>query len=292
MKLNAESILSRIDGMCSPHGAVSGADGAAPDPMTTAQLIVLAQDIPKVKEILGERIHSASDYVRSLQNADGGWTREGDDWHTSVTAWSLLGLTAAPSFSPGDPAIKAAVNRLSKSRTPDGGFSQSDEISEPNTYSSSYSIAAIYSATSDLGQVTDGLTWLKEHQDSAGGFQDDYSVITGSDPSLTAYVAHALARLPVQATAPIIADCARFIASDQRPSGAWSAWYEDADSAEGTAAALRVLLSDKNDHSHQIKTGLAYLYDTIDLDALDNWIVISLAYLMLGELSHVHLAGT
>ncbi|MGW4413078.1 prenyltransferase/squalene oxidase repeat-containing protein [Nonomuraea sp. NPDC004702] len=193
------------------------------------------------------RLEAAKLYILNQQNSDGGWTREEDDWHTFVTAWSLLGL-ASCSLVP-DTAMDAGIRWLSARRTPDGGFAQSSDIREPNTYSTSYAVAALYAATDKLQEAAAGLRWLSSHQDVGGGYRDNYSVASGSDPSLTAYVAHALSRLPAEASDAIVSRCAQFIAGVQRPSGAWAAWYEDLDSIEGTAAALRVLMADEGDYS-------------------------------------------
>ncbi|MEV7202306.1 prenyltransferase/squalene oxidase repeat-containing protein [Streptomyces griseoluteus] len=281
MLITAEALLDRIDRMCPQDGAVASARGNPPDPMSTAQILVLAQDLPPVRELLEDRIDAAISFLQEQQQQDGRWVREGDDWHTSISAWAVLGLSLFEASSA--QSIAAGAAWLTERQIPDGGFSQSDVVREPNTYSTSCAVAALSMTDDAAGPVSDGLGWLARCQDSAGGFGDSYSVTSGSDPSLTAYVAHALSRLPSDTTTPLIDRCAAFIAASQRPSGAWQAWYEDTDSTEGTAASLRVLLRSPDKYAHQIQSGFEFLHKTVDLDTLENWIVVSLAYPFLGD---------
>lgn len=279
--LTSDAILDRLDRMCSDKGTVSAAAGKPSDPMTTAQVLVLAHDIPCVGGLLADRRAAAALYLRDQQQPDGRWLRDEDDWHTSITAWAVLALST---FSNAEQdAISRGVAWLNARQTPDGGFSQSDVVDRPNTYSTSNATAALFAVTDYSQQVADGIEWVRRNQDEQGGFKDDCAVHADSDPSLTAYVAHALSRLPHSLTGSVVEGCALFIAATQRPSGAWSAWYEDADSVEGTAAALRVLMAAQEDYGKQIEAGFMFLNRTVDIDNLENWIIISLAYILLGE---------
>jgi hypothetical protein len=279
-KLTASNVLRRVDRMCAPDGTVAISPGNRPDAMSTSQVAVLAHDLSTVGSLLQSRRLSMGRFVASLQQPDGHWEREYDDWHMSITAWAVLALKSYALDS--GPAAQRGAAWITRNQGPDGGFPQSDLVKTPNTYSTSYATAALYSATGDTAPVGRGLAWLRRAQDKDGGYADDYTVRTGPDPSLTAYVAHALSRLPRSMVAAIIGKCADFIAGSQRPSGAWSAWYEDADSIEGTAAALRVLLDEPGRYGSQIRAGLDYLIMATNLDELENWIVVSLAYVVLG----------
>ncbi|HUW10521.1 MAG TPA: prenyltransferase/squalene oxidase repeat-containing protein [Anaerolineae bacterium] len=281
MPITAAAVLDRIDRMCPKDGGIASARGNSADPMTTAQILVLANDIPQVRERLGDRTDAAISFLEAQQQHDGRWLREGDDWHTSITAWATLALSLYATSS--RRSVEAGTSWLTERQTVGGGFSQSDAEPEPNTYSTSYAVAALHNVGGAAQRVNDGLNWLVSHQDPAGGFGDSYSVQSGSDPSLTAYVAHALSHLSDEAATSCIDQCASFIASSARPSGAWEAWYEDTDSVEGTAASLRVLLQSPEKHENQIKAGFEYLHSTVDIDAMENWIVVSLAYLLPGD---------
>ncbi|MFD1044517.1 prenyltransferase/squalene oxidase repeat-containing protein [Kibdelosporangium lantanae] len=127
------------------------------------------------------------------------------------------------------------------------------------------------------------MNWLAGAQAADGGFGDDYTVVEGTDPSLTAYVVHGVRSLQATETQSVISGCERYIATSQRSSGAWSAWFEAVDSIEGTAAALRVLMASKDDHSSAIKKGLEYLDNTSDLQDLENWIIVTLTYVAVGR---------
>lgn len=281
MPISKNDVLRRIDRMCVPDGGVAANEGDLADPMTTAQILVLASDFPEIRELMGGRFNTAVAYLWDQQQQDGRWLREGDDWHTSITAWSVLALSSSADASRG--SLEAGVAWLSERRTADGGFSQSDAEPEPNTYSTSYATAALHAAHGPQHLIDGGVTWLRRRQDLEGGFGDSYSIQNGSDPSLTAYVAHALSRLPDTSTGDCIERCALFIAASQRPSGAWEAWYEGTDSMEGTAASLRVLLQTPEKHAKQITSGFEFLSNAADIDSLENWIVVSLAYLALGD---------
>lgn len=275
----ASNVLRRIDQMCAPDGSVPIAPGKRPDAMSTSQVAVLAHDMPAVGSLLQGRRPAIAAFLGSLQQADGHWERQYDDWHVSITAWAVLGLKSYRADSAA--VVRQGADWIIRNQGPDGGFPQSELVKTPNTYSTSYATAALYSAVGGSVPVERGLSWLRQLQGRDGGFADDYTVRTGPDPSLTAYVAHALSRLPRAMTADIISRCGAFIAGSQRPSGAWSAWYEDADTIEGTAAALRVLLDEPERYRRQIHAGLAYLDKATKLDELENWVVVSLAYVLL-----------
>ena len=284
MGITREEVLRRLDLMCSAGGGVAAAKGKRADPMSTAQVAVLASDVSAVHELLRDRLPAVAAFLESEQQPDGRWQREGDDWHTSITGWVLLGLAATRTRS--DLAVERGAAWLSARQTQDGGFAQSDTEEMPNTYSTSYATTGLAAVGGAARQVSRGIGWLHGAQDREGGFGDDYSVVTGSDPSLTAYVAHALNRLDDAAARVVVERCAGFIAATQRPSGAWPAWYEDADSIEGTAACMRVLLAYPGLYSTQITAGAAFLRRSVNITELENWIIVSLAYLYLKDPPH------
>lgn len=283
MLLTMNSILARLDEMVPDDGAVSATKGASPDPLTTAQVLVLASEIPAVADLLRDRTAEGAAYLAQAQQGDGRWMRDNDDWHTSITAWSVLALRRTPSGVRYRDAVDAGSAWLRARQTEDGGFSQSNVVRRANTYSSSYSTAALFADAGLDDSVHRGLGWLAAMQATDGGFADDCTVVEGTDPSLTAYVLHAISPLPFGATAQIIEPAERYIAAVQRPSGAWSAWYEAVDSIEGTAAALRILQRSKRDHGAATRKGLAFLDSAVDLADPENWIFITLAYVAAGR---------
>ncbi|MEU7923211.1 prenyltransferase/squalene oxidase repeat-containing protein [Micromonospora zamorensis] len=278
MIVTMECILDRLDKMVPRDGGVRPSEDAPPDALTTSQVLVLATEVDAVAELLGDRLEAAVDYLCQDQQADGRWLREKDDWHTSITAWNLLALQRLQVGPKWERAVRKGSAWLRARQTADGGFSQSDVVLRPNTYSTSYSTAASFACDPSDDAVRRGLNWLANAQSSDGGFSDDCTVEEGTDPSLTAYVAHAISSLPSEETALVREGCERYIARTQRPSGAWPAWYENVDSVEGTAAALRVLLASDNDPGPAAQAALAFLDEAVERSAPEHWIIITLAY--------------
>lgn len=247
--------------------------------MTTAQVLVLAHDVPAAWRLLRDRLPAAAGYLRSAQQADGHWERDGDDWHTSVTAWALLGLSSH-SLPRRDPPQGRAACWLAGRQQADGGFGQSAAVTVPNTYATSYAAAALRAAGEHEAAAL-GVMWLARAQDGNGALGRGPADPRGPDPSLTAYAAHALSRIPRAEAALARRRCAWYISRTQRPSGAWPAWHEQGDSAEGTAAALRVLLHWPERYRDQVNAGTAFLARSVSLDEPEDWVMVSLAYVFL-----------
>jgi prenyltransferase beta subunit len=280
--LKPQNILRHINNFSSSDGAISSSVSKAADPMTTSQVAILAHDISSVRVRLENKYAAAARFLESQQRPDGHWDRDGDDWHMSITAWAVLALAAYGTNYRA--SLQEGVNWIAARQAADGSFPQSDITNVANTYSTSYAAAALFAAQGNSHCLELAVKWLQKMQSRNGGFADSYTLQFGPEPSLTAYVAHALSRIPIMMAEDIIARCSDFIAGRQRPSGAWPAWYEETDSIEGTAAALRVLLRQPTRYRKQIDGGLAYLHYAANINDLDNWVVISLAYVVLGLL--------
>jgi squalene cyclase len=273
------TVLASIDRFCPANGGMPAALGGPADAMAASQLSVLAHDLASVRVMLGRRLGCLLNYVTSCQQEDGHWERDSDDWHTSITAWAVLALSVWR--GPGSPEVQRGANWILARQRRDGGFIQSDATPEPNTYATSHASAALHHAGVGPEPVDRALQWLQTVQHQDGSFTDRYSVAVGGDPSLTAYVAHAVSRLPLSRAHTIKLGCETFLAKSQRSSGAWSAWFENTDSLEGTAAALRVLMREPSSYQREIQNGLAYLKSSACVEDLDPWVVISLAHVIL-----------
>jgi hypothetical protein len=280
--LAVNSILNRISSMVSNDGLASANQGKSGDPLTTAQVIALSIEVPEVQYLLGTRFKKAVRYLCDSQLADGHWERPGDDWHTSITGWCMFAIARAQIDTA--ETIERGNAWLVARQSTEGGFAQSEAVLMPNSYSTCYACAGLYFAGGNTRTVERGVNWLARQQSAAGGFNDSYAVQSTDEPSLTAYVAHALGAIGWSATEDIISKCRSFISTVQRPTGAWSAWYEDTDSIEGTAACLRVLATDAEKFRPQIMAGVSYLKDALEKNNVEDWIVLSLAYLIPGVL--------
>ena len=280
--LAVNNILDRIDLMVSNDGLASASRDQSGDPLTTAQVIVLSIEVPEVKQLLGSRFKKAVRYLCDSQLADGHWIRPGDDWHTSITGWCMFAIAQAQIEAA--KTIERGKAWLAARQSAEGGFDQSEVVLMPNSYSTCYACAGLYFAGGNTKVVQQGVNWLARQQSATGGFSDSYAVQSTAEPSLTAYVAHALGPIGWSTTEDIISKCRSFISTMQRPTGAWSAWYEDTDSVEGTAACLRVLAMDAEKFGPQIRAGVSYLKEVLERDDVENWIVLSLAYLIPGVL--------
>lgn len=273
-----DRILARLDDMTSQDGSVRAAFDKPGDALTTAQMVVLSSSVGLVKELLGKRVDRARDFLLDHQESDGHWRRSGDDWHTSITGWCLLALSHGSKVD--RLRIKKAASWLIERQTPLGGFSQSATFDEEHTYSTSYACAGLHH-THDFEQaVSKGVSWLCDRQSLAGGFVDSCAVQRGPEASLTSYVAHALGPLNRSDSQTLLDGCRRFVCASQRPSGAWSVWYDDADSIEGTAACLRILQERPGAFEPQIKLGIQFLLRALADDDYEWWVAISLGHIL------------
>jgi prenyltransferase beta subunit len=279
-----DQVLDTVDAMASTEGGARNNSGASVDPLTTSQLLVLSEREPTVKAVLGDRYARSLDYLIHEQLPEGHWARPDDTWHSSISAWALAAL--APARPTASESLDAGLRWLALRELPDGGVSQSETLEEPNTYSTGCTIRALKALDVPQQRVRRHVDWLMTRQASNGGFTDNCVVQKAPEPSISAYVWHALEDCPVHGADIIKRGIEEFVASTQRPSGAWTTWFENEDTLEGTAACLRVLGGAARSYPEPLRKGLAYVR-SVRLEIQEWWAVLSLGYLLkpLAELS-------
>jgi squalene cyclase len=278
MELTVQAILDRLDRMSSYDGRVRAVIGKPGDPMATGEMINLALDVHQVGQLLGRRLRAAAAYLQRSQEPDGHWWRPDDDWHTSITAWSALAL-ARSGFRASE-SCRCGIAWLGARQRADGGMAQSETERAANSYATAFAAAALFAVDGFGETLSRALEWLSSHQSIGGGFGDTCEGSDQPEASLTAYVAHALSYMRMGQAPTIIKGCQRFLATSQRSNGAWSSWFEDRDSIEGTAACVRVLAWDCAAFGHHVEAGLRYLSNALPYTDVDDWMVITLGQLI------------
>jgi squalene cyclase len=255
-------------------------DLSVDDSLTASQVLVLARNSQRVRGAIGPRLSSLTQMLIRTQEQDGHWERKGDDWHTSITAWALLALHGHTMTRLR--AQQKGIDWIAGRQRLDGGFRQSDQISAANAYCTAYATAALYESCGVTGAVVRGAKWLARAQGQEGGFLETYSKEYVPDCSVTAYVIHALSRLPSAVYGDVVSRGLNFIATQQDPCGSWPVWYGEESSVEGTAAALRALMRSPSQYRKEILRGMDFLHATVvDCGKLEGWVLVSLAYVVL-----------
>jgi len=270
-------IISQLEHAQTKDGSIKAFATAMGDALTTAETIYLFKT-SNIKSKID--IEKAMEWLCKIQSPEGKWTTGSPDaWETSTTAWAILALSKE--YSKYKDNITRAISWLISKQDIDGGFSQSDFITEPNTYATAYSGLACHS----LGETfknneNKALEWLKKAQNNDGGF--GLHIGENSEASLTAYVCHFLVSLKNKRALNIYKKATNWLIRNQRPSGAWTSWFEKSDSIEGTCFTLFVLcLGGLHLTEEDVFTkGLKFLIKKLNAEEVDNWICVSLLHLM------------
>lgn len=266
----------KIYASISEDGGAAGVDGVAADPMTTAEMLFCLSN---------SNLYYPSNMVKWLERAqdkNGKWTTYKEDaWEVSITSWAILALASTGNTN--SKSVLSAVEWLLAQQGADGGFYQSDTQLNENTYATSYACLALYSidALKFEEKIKAGITWLKEVQNVDGGF--GLRPLETSEASLTAYVAHFIGKIDntyydVENMKKKMID---YLLGAQKLTGAWTSWFELDDSIEGTCFTLFSLygLSYKNVTVYE--NACRFINQNLNLQMLDNWIAVSLLYLII-----------
>jgi prenyltransferase beta subunit len=275
MEFTKKNIINSLHSIVNKDGGISGMQGNDSDPLTTAQFIVLCHKISDLKAEFKSTIDRAYNYLLASQSEDGHWERQNDTWHTSITSWSLRALLCDDSFI-NDKGYINGLNWLLNRQDKSGGFYEAENIETMNTYSTSTACYVLNTIHHKL-ELDRALSWLSSVQQNDGGFKDYCAIQKESEPSLSSYVVHGIENT----NSPIADEIRKFVIEylkgSQRISGAWSAWYEDIDSIEGTVASLKALKYNQN--SQSFMKGLNFLKKELPIKSIDNWELISLSEL-------------
>jgi hypothetical protein len=275
MEFTKKNLINSLHSIINNDGGISGIEENGSDPLTTAQFIVLCHKISDLKVEFKSALLKAYNYLLTSQSKDGHWERQNDTWHTSITSWSLRALLCDDSFINGKSFING-LNWLLNRQDESGGFYEAEKIKTMNTYSTSTACYVLNSMHRNH-ELEHALRWLTSVQQNDGGFKDYCAIQKESDPSLSSYVVHGIEKINSPMANKIRKLVAEYLKGSQRISGAWSAWYEDIDSIEGTVASLKALQNNQNDQSFM--KGLNFLKKELPIKNIDNWELISLSEL-------------
>lgn len=274
---NKTKILGKIYASISEEGGACGVDGEKCDPMTTGELVYC------LKSLGFYCPNKTFKYLEQSQDKLGKWTDYSEDaWEVSITSWVLLALGTAENRNWA--IINKGIAWLQAMQGEDGGFRQSDEVAEENTYATAYACLALHCIDSEKydSNIRNGIRWLKNIQNDDGGF----GRLAGekSEASLTAYVAHFFSSIDaeqyniIQAKDGII----KYLINSQRNTGAWTSWFELDDSVEGTSFTMYVLLNFLFNNTELYENGCRFLSENLNIKDIDNWICFSLLYMIIG----------
>jgi squalene cyclase len=166
-----------------------------------------------------EAIKKGVEYLRSVQDGDGGFRRVGKEGQplTIYTAVVLLALKDA-GYPKNDAMVRQAVDWLAGCQNPDGGYGM-PKGSPSLSPSTAFVIKALlaYGAAPSSPFVADGVEWLMKTQKPSGGF----SAVPPApeDPELTAYAIMALNGFKEKADA--VKKAAEYLGKVQQPDGAY-----------------------------------------------------------------------
>jgi prenyltransferase beta subunit len=270
-------IISQLELAQTKEGSIRAYQNAQGDPLTTAETIYL---LNKWKIKCRINLIKALQWLCNAQDPSGKWTTgTPESWETSYTAWAILALNESGLCHTKN--IARAVSWLISKQNLEGGFAQSDLIFIPNTYSTAYASLALLNLNNPKynQNIYKALKWLESAQNGDGGFGLHRG--EDSEASLTAYVCHFLASFKDAQSKNIYNKAASWLVSHQRSSGAWTAWFENTDSIEGTAFTLFVLCLGNvhNQYLDSFLKGITFLNKQLGSKNIDNWICISLLHL-------------
>jgi len=162
---------------------------------------------------------NAVEYLRKVQDADGGFKRVGTEGapltiYTSVVLCALAEL----GYPREDAAVKKALDWLVSCQNSDGGYGM-PKGSPSMAASTGWAIRALlaYEADPATPPVKNAVAWLLKLQKPSGGFS--MVLPAPEDPEVTAYAIMGLRK--VQGQKDVIAKAAEYLAKAQQPDGAY-----------------------------------------------------------------------
>jgi len=169
---------------------------------------------------------SPSDFVAAHQQSDGGFAETGQSSDANLTAWAVLGLSAAgksPDRSPADYLTTAPA---------------------PNANDVALRILALRALSRDTGALADRLEGMRGPNGRIGTLVN--STIWGV--------------LALRATGRPAGTSVRYLERAQRPSGGWSWYPRGAPDSNDTAAAIQALrAAGAGSRTRAVRRGLVYL---------------------------------
>jgi prenyltransferase beta subunit len=166
-----------------------------------------------------EAIKKAVEYLREVQDNDGGFKRIGKEGAplTIYTAVVLCALKEA-GYKRDDPMVRMAIDWLMGCQNADGGYGM-PKGTPSLAPSTAWTIKALldYGIAPSTPFISDAVEWLLKTQKPTGGF----SAVPPApeDPEITAYAIMALSRLKDKTDT--INKAAEYLAKVQQPDGAY-----------------------------------------------------------------------